>query len=136
MKISTLNRILYVDDDPDIEKLVCLYLEQVGRFSVRSCNSGMDALKEVLDFKPDLIILDVIMPDMDGPEILLGLRKIPEAAQVPVIFMTSMINFKESKEMKSYEKIGAIGVIIKPFNAMNLVDQVKELWTLYIRGRN
>ena len=80
-------KILLVDDDPDLQKIARLSLEKKGGFTVQVCDSGNQALKDVKDFQPDLIILDVILPDMNGMETLSELRKLPEAAQIPVFFL-------------------------------------------------
>lgn len=123
--LSELKKILYVDDDPDLQKIVRLSLEAKGEFTVQVCDSGMEAIKKIKEFQPDLVILDVVMREMDGPETLLELRKTPGVGQVPVIFMTSRL---QPEKVKKYKKIGAVGVIEKPFQPRKLADQVKKLW--------
>lgn len=125
MNLSNLKKILLVDDDPDLQKIARLSLEKKGGFSVRVCDSGKQALKDVTDFQPDLIILDVVLPDMNGMETLLQLRKLPEAAQIPVFFLTARVSPQETKK---YQELGAAGLIRKPFHPMKLANQVKELW--------
>jgi CheY-like chemotaxis protein len=122
---SELKNILYVDDDPDLQKIVQLSLQAKGEFTVQVCDSGMEAIAKVKESPPDLIILDVIMREMDGPETLLELRKLPEAADVPIIFMTSRVR---PEKVKRYKEIGAVGVIEKPFQPRKLADQVRKLW--------
>lgn len=85
----SLQRILYVEDDSDIQAVAKLALEVVGGFSVKVCASGEQALAEAVAFDPQLILLDVMMPGMDGPSTLKGLRELPELAHVPVAFMTA-----------------------------------------------
>jgi two-component system OmpR family response regulator len=122
---SVLKNILYVDDDPDLQKIVQLSLQSKGEFTVQVCDSGMEAIAKVKESQPDLIILDVVMREMDGPETLLELQKLPEAADIPVIFMTSRVR---PEKVKRYKEIGAVGVIEKPFQPRKLADQVRKLW--------
>ena len=89
MAINTLTRILYVEDDPDIQAVVRLSLESLGGFAVHICNSGADALQAVLEFAPQLILLDVMMPGMDGPTTIQALRELPGMAEIPFVFLTA-----------------------------------------------
>lgn len=123
--IAQLNKIMYVEDDPDLRKIVTVSLAAKGGFTVRVCDSGEQALKQVGEFQPDLIIMDVMMEDMDGPETLGELRKLPETAAIPILFMTSRVLHQD---VEKYKKIGAAGVIKKPFHPLKLADEVKELW--------
>jgi two-component system OmpR family response regulator len=123
--IAQLKKIMYVEDDPDLRKIVMVSLATKGGFTVRVCDSGAQAIKEVGKFQPDLIIMDVMMEDMGGPETLCELRKLPEAAAIPVLFMTSRVMLQE---VENYKKIGAAGIIKKPFHPLKLADEVKELW--------
>ena len=123
--MTTLNRILYVEDEPDIQAVARLALETVGGFSVQICSSGQEALDTIVSFAPDLILLDVMMPGMDGPSTLGALRKLPEMADVPVIFMTAKV---QPPEVAHYKELGALDVIPKPFDPMALSDQVRAVW--------
>ena len=123
--MSALQKVFYVEDEEDIQKVARLALEMVGRFTVKICSSGQEALREVEAFAPDLILLDVRMPGMDGPTTLQNLRKMPGMEQVPVAFMTAKV---QPQEVEQYRSLGAIGVIPKPFNPMTLSSQVMELW--------
>jgi two-component system, OmpR family, response regulator len=126
MKRSTLNQILYVEDDPDIQTVAQIALEAVGGFALRACSSGRAALDAIeTGFVPDLILLDVMMPEMDGPTTLLGLRKMPATAATPVIFMTAKV---QASEIAHYKSLGALGVVPKPFDPMQLALQVRQLW--------
>ncbi len=120
-----LKRIMYVEDDPDLRKIVTVSLAEKGGFTVQVCDSGEQALKQVGEFQPDLIIMDVMMEDMDGPVTLGELRKLPETASIPVLFMTSRLL---PWDVENYKRIGAAGVIKKPFHPLKLAEQVKELW--------
>jgi CheY-like chemotaxis protein len=123
--MATLQRILYVEDEPDIQEIAKLALEAVGGFSVKLCSSGQEALDSVSVFEPDLILLDVMMPGMDGPTTLKHLREIPAAEKIPVIFMTAKV---QPQEIRSYKEMGALDVIPKPFDPMTLSEQINNLW--------
>ncbi|KPQ29019.1 MAG: Response regulators consisting of a CheY-like receiver domain and a winged-helix DNA-binding domain [Marinobacter excellens HL-55] len=120
----TLNKVLYVEDDPDIRAIAELALQDVGGFEAALCSSGQQALEVAPEFGPDLILLDVMMPEMDGPETLNKLRNFPETRSTPVIFMTARI---QSSEIEEYLALGAIGVIPKPFDPMTLADDIRHL---------
>ena len=121
-----LNRILYVEDEPDIRQVAQLALEVVGHFTLKVCSSGEEALQALPRFKPDLILLDVMMPGMDGPTTLRKLRELPESSGVPAIFMTAKVQPQEVVELK---RIGALDVIAKPFDPMTLARTVREIWS-------
>jgi two-component system, OmpR family, response regulator len=123
--MNELKRILYVEDDPDIQMVAQMALEVVGGFTLRTCSSGQEALREAAAFAPDLILLDVMMPSMDGPATLAELRKLDATAAIPAIFMTAKV---QSAEVTYYKSLGAVGVIAKPFDPMELPQQVRQLW--------
>lgn len=124
--MSELNKILYVEDDADIQTVAQIALEMVGGFSLKTCGSGQQALDEVQNgYVPDLLLLDVMMPNMDGPTTLAALRKMAATATTPVVFMTAKV---QNAEMEHYLSLGAIGVIAKPFDPMELANQVRQLW--------
>jgi two-component system, OmpR family, response regulator len=126
MKRGTLTHILYVEDDPDIRTVAQIALEAVGGYALKMCGSGRDALDAVAGgCRPDLILLDVMMPGMDGPTTLDGLRKLAATADTPAIFMTAKV---QAAEIAHYESLGAIGVVAKPFDPMQLAQQVRRLW--------
>jgi two-component system, OmpR family, response regulator len=120
-----LKLVLYVEDDPDIQMVAQMALEVVGGMTLRSCSSGREALQAVASCQPDLILLDVMMPDMDGPSTLAELRKLPATASTPVIFMTAKV---QAAEVAYYKSLGALGVVAKPFDPMQLAQQVRRLW--------
>jgi len=120
-----LDKILYVEDDPDIQAIAVMVLDAISGFSLESCSSGAEALSKAVAFNPDLILLDVMMPAMDGPETLHALRKLPELAHTPVVFMTAKV---QPLEVKGYLELGAVGVIAKPFDPMTLADQLRDIW--------
>jgi CheY-like chemotaxis protein len=116
-------RILHVDDEPDIREVVEISLALDPAFAVRSCASGGDALAATAEWAPDLILLDVMMPDMDGPMTLARLRERPQTAAVPVVFMTARA---QANELDRFLSLGAAGVIAKPFDPMTLAALVRR----------
>lgn len=123
--MTELNKILYVEDEPDIQAVAKIALEMVGGFTVKICSSGEEALSEVEQFSPDLLLLDVMMPGIDGPTTLMKLRELTNQRDVPAIFMTAKI---QPDEVAHYKSIGAKDVIAKPFDPMTLATQVREIW--------
>ena len=128
MNTPPLNRILFVEDDPDIQAVGQLALEAVGGFKVTTCSSGGEALTIAPTFTPDLILLDVMMPGMDGPETLQQLRTLAATRNTPVIFMTAKV---QRHEVEQYLALGAVNVIAKPFDPMTLAATIREIWTTY-----
>lgn len=122
---TELQRILYVEDDPDIQAIAVMVLETIHGFTLEVCSSGNEAVQKAEAFNPDLILLDVMMPNMDGPETLERLREFPTLAVTPVVFMTAKV---QPQEVQAYLDLGAVGVIAKPFDPMILVDQLREIW--------
>jgi two-component system OmpR family response regulator len=114
-------QVLHVDDEPDIRDVVEMSLGLDPAFALRSCASGKDALAATAAWSPDLILLDVMMPDMDGPTTLLRLREQPQTATVPVVFMTARV---AANELYRFLSLGVAGVIAKPFDPMTLAAQV------------
>ena len=121
----SLNRILLVEDDVDIRVITKMALETTGEFTVQVCSSGRDAIEKAPVFKPDLILLDVMMPEMDGPNVLKALREIPEVKSVPVIFLTAR---SQPKEIEKLRKMDIVGIISKPFDPMTIAEKVKNIW--------
>ena len=113
-------RILYVEDETDLQWLVKHILESVGGFEVMVCNSGAESLRRIGEFEPDLVLLDVMMPGMDGFEVLRALRARSEYAAIPVVFVTA-----RTQESDEYLRSGAQGVITKPFEPGTLLEQVR-----------
>jgi CheY-like chemotaxis protein len=117
-------RILYVDDEDDIREIAQMSLELEPEFEVRSSASGNEALTDAADWRPDLILLDVMMPDMDGPETLSRLADSPLTASIPVAFITART---QTHEVERYLAMGAVGVIAKPFDPLALAGEVRKL---------
>ena len=119
------NRILLVEDEPDIRKIVQVSLQEIGGFTMQTCGSGHEALEIVKAQRPDLIILDVMMPVMDGLDTLREIHKIDDMQDIPVIFLTAKV---QPHEVEKYLELGVIGVISKPFDPIRLPQQINDLW--------
>ncbi|MGK6354657.1 response regulator [Sphingomonas sp. DT-207] len=115
-------RILYVDDEPDIREVAVMALELDPGLEVRACASGPEALAVAPDWAPDLILLDVMMPEMDGPTTLAELRARPETRGTPIVFITART---QAHELERFIGLGAGGVIGKPFDPMTLAKQAR-----------
>lgn len=123
--MKSLENVVYVDDESDIREVALLALEDVAGFSVQAYASGQQLLQALPATPPDLLLLDVMMPGMDGPTLLQALRAQPAYAQVPVIFMTAKV---QPAEVAALRAAGAIGVIAKPFDPMGLGEDIRALW--------
>jgi two-component system OmpR family response regulator len=118
-------KVLYVDDEPDIREVGAMALELDGSMEVTTASSGPDALTLLEGGgRPDVILLDVMMPGMDGPAALNELKKRPELAQIPVIFITARA---QAHELARFVSLGAIGVITKPFDPMTLSIELRAV---------
>jgi CheY-like chemotaxis protein len=120
-----LRRILYAEDDPDIQHIARFALERIGGFDVLICPTGQDALLQAEKFAPDMILLDVMLPEMDGTEILRQIRELPSLADVPTVFVTAKV---QAQEIQGLLELGALDVLSKPFNPMTLAKALEALW--------
>ncbi len=116
-------KLLYVEDEADIREIAEFALEDEG-FDIVFCESGEQAVARAGDFQPETILLDVMMPGMDGPTTLQNLRTVPGLQNTPVIFLTAKV---QPNEIKDFIALGAIDVIPKPFDPMTLADQVRDI---------
>ena len=123
--IPKLVRILYVEDQLDIQMIAKMAMTSHGGFEVKACSSGTEALEAAPVFKPDLLLLDVMMPGMDGPTTLQKLRLIDETAQTPAIFFTART---DPVDIAKYLACGAIDLIPKPFDPMTLAGSIRAIW--------
>ncbi|MBX9571222.1 MAG: response regulator [Candidatus Obscuribacterales bacterium] len=120
----SIEKVLLVDDDPRIRKIAQISLQGVGGWNVRAVSSGFEALEAASSDRPDVILLDVMMPEMDGPTTLARLRENAELASIPVIFFTAKV---QKQEVDSYLALGAAGIISKPFDPMKLPGEIEEI---------
>lgn len=125
MTKEPLHKIMVIEDEEDILTIVKYSLEKLGHFEVEYFNSGKLALQKAESSMPDLILMDMMMPEMNGLTVLSNLRQNTKIAHIPVIFMTARA---QPEEIKSYLKAGAIGVITKPFDPLTLPEKLREMW--------
>jgi DNA-binding response OmpR family regulator len=121
---SRLSRILLVDDQRDIRSIVGLALGKIGGFKVHVCASGEEALASAQEFAPDLLLLDLSMPVLDGVATLKELRA--RGLEAPAVFFTARM---KASDVERYRELGVLGVIPKPFDPLKLGAQLREIWT-------
>lgn len=124
-------KILYVEDDKDIQVIGKMTLETFGNFEVILCDSGKEALEKIKNVKPDLVLMDIMMPEMDGISTMQEFKKDLEISDIPVIFMTAKA---QVHEVEKYNKMGVAGVIIKPFEPVSLCSQINQIWENFYAG--
>ena len=125
MLVKSLKKILYVEDDLDIQKIVNMSLEDIGGYELELCSSAKEALKVIDVFNPDLFLLDVMLPEMDGPSLLKELRKNPKFKDTPTIFISAVA---QGPELIKYSDFGAIGIIKKPFDPIAISKTINILY--------
>ena len=116
-------KVLIIDDDPDIRLIVRVSLSRRG-FVVAEASSGPDGLRSARDDRPDVIVLDVMMPEMDGPATLEALLADPAIAGVPVVFLTAKAMRSEIDRLRA---LGAAGVLLKPFDPLSLAGELEAV---------
>jgi CheY-like chemotaxis protein len=121
-----LQSVLYVDDDPDICEIVQASLSVIGGLEVHTAGSGEQALDIASELNPDLVLMDVMMPGLDGPSTLKRMRETRSTAHIPVIFLTAKVL---PTEVMQFRELGAVGVIGKPFDPMKLPTELFTLWS-------
>jgi CheY-like chemotaxis protein len=120
-----LNRICYVEDDEDIQRIVRMSLERIGKMTVEVVTDPMVAIGAITAFKPDLVMLDWMMPGMDGPTLFRKMKQLPEVSALPVVFITAKTTQRDMDELIA---LGAAGTISKPFSPKDLPDQLRAIW--------
>ena len=123
--MPSLNLIMHVEDEADIAEIAKIAIEEIGGYSVETCGSGEEPIARAALIAPDLILLDTMMPGIDGPTTYGELRKIAATEQTPVIFVTAKA---QGQEIENLMSLGAVGVIAKPFDTMTLVDEIHQIW--------
>lgn len=121
-----LQKVCYVEDDEDIQRIVRLSLERVGKMSVEVVSDPAAAVDAMKRFGPDLVLLDWMMPGMDGPTLFKRMKELPETSALPVVFITAKASQAELDELL---RMGALGTISKPFSPKDLPDQLRQLWS-------
>mgnify|MGYP000635365098 CR=1 FL=1 len=125
MTERSLRRILLVEDDPDIQEVTTLLLSHIEDFEVKACGTAGEALLVAQTFDPDLILLDVMMPGLDGQGAFAAFRQMPATKATPVIFMTARV---QPREILEYRHLGSLGVIPKPFDPDTLAETIQGMW--------
>ena len=125
MPAQPLRRICCVEDDDDIRRIVRLSLEKIGKMTVDLVADPALAIDSMIAFRPDLVILDWMMPGMDGPALLRKMREVPETRALPVVFVTAKASQRELAELRA---LGAAGTISKPFAPKDLPEQLRAIW--------
>jgi two-component system OmpR family response regulator len=125
MPTRPLQKILYVEDDEDIQRIVRMSLERIGKLSVEIIGNSMHAIEAMKAYQPDLVMLDWMMPEMDGPTLFRMMKEDPAVADLPVVFITAKAS---SRELDELIRMGAKGTISKPFSPKDLPDQLRTLW--------
>ena len=120
-----LNRICYVEDDEDIQRIVRMSLERVGKMTVEVVSDPTQALQAFAEFRPDLVMLDWMMPVLDGPALFRQMKLRPETSSLPVVFITARASERDLAELQA---LGAAGTISKPFSPRDLPDQLRAIW--------
>jgi len=120
-----LNRICYVEDDEDIQRIVRVSLERVGKMTVEVVGDPTKAIEAMSAFRPDLVMLDWMMPAIDGPTLFRQMKLRPETSALPVVFITAKAAQRDLDELL---KMGAAGTISKPFSPKDLPDQLRAIW--------
>ncbi|HSU77540.1 MAG TPA: response regulator [Burkholderiales bacterium] len=120
-----LNRVCYVEDDEDIQRIVRMSLERVGKMTVEIVTDPLRAIDVIKAFAPDLVMLDWMMPGMDGPTLFRKMKQLPETASLPVVFITAKATQRDMDELVA---LGAAATISKPFNPKDLPEQLRAIW--------
>lgn len=123
--MTELKKILYAEDEVDVQTVVELTIQTMSDYQIKICNNGKELLDLVDEYNPDLILLDVMMPEMDGPTTFKNLQENPKTKNIPIIFMTAKA---QVHEVEKFKETGALGVITKPFDPMTLCDEIQEIW--------
>ena len=125
MPSRPLTRICYVEDDEDIQRIVRMSLERVGKMTVEIVTDPLQAIGVITAFKPDLVMLDWMMPGMDGPTLFRKMKEDPQVSGLPVVFITAKA---QSRDMAELMALGAAGTISKPFSPKDLPNELRAIW--------
>lgn len=127
-----ISRLMLVDDDQNIRRITELVLTRVGKWEATLAASGKEALEMIESVKPDVVLLDVMMPEMDGPTVFAKIKERESLRHTPVIFMTAKV---QNDEVDGYLALGAAGVITKPFDPKSLPDQIRSIVEAWVAPR-
>lgn len=124
-----MHRILIIDDEDDIREVAALSLETVAGWEVMVASSGAQGLARAATYQPDAILLDVMMPEMDGPSVALSLKDNPRTSAIPVILLTAKV---QARSLRAFSHLKVAGVLSKPFDPVTLAGQIAAVlgWKL------
>jgi len=125
MPAQPLDRICYVEDDEDIQRIVRMSLERVGKMTVEVVGDPLMAIDRIRAFKPQLVMLDWMMPGLDGPALFAKMRATADVNELPVVFITAKASQRDLDDLRA---MGAVGAISKPFSPKDLPDQLRAIW--------
>lgn len=125
MPARPLIRICYVEDDEDIQRIVRMSLERIGKMTVEVVTDPTTAVETMVKFQPDLVMLDWMMPVLDGPAVFKQMKTRVETGGLPVVFITAKAAQRDLDELTA---MGAAGTISKPFSPKDLPDQLRAIW--------
>lgn len=123
--MKELKKILYAEDEPDVQTVVEMTINAMSNYEIKVCDNGKKLLDCVDDYNPDLILLDVMMPEMDGPATFKNLQSSERTKNIPVIFMTAKA---QVHEIEIFKESGVLGIITKPFDPVSLCSDIEKIW--------
>ena len=118
------HKILIIDDEEDIREVAALSLETVAGWNVITANSGAQGLARAIEHQPEAILLDVMMPGMDGPSTFRELRKNPLTASIPVLLLTAKV---QASDQRRFADLGVRAILFKPFDPLTLAQQISTV---------
>ena len=121
---AAIHRVLLVDDDDNLRFLTQTGLEGMTDWEIEPASSGQEALEKAERCTPDVVLMDMMMPGMDGTTTMRKMREHPQLKDVPIIFLTAKVQVREKEQ---YLKLGATGVIVKPFDPITLCDEIQSI---------
>lgn len=126
--MQELKRVMHVEDDESIRMITSVTLESVGNLEVLSCENGFVAIEKFAEFNPQVLLMDVMMPELDGPGTLEELRSRFDLENIMVLFMTAKV---QQEEIAHFKEIGGFDVIEKPFDPMTLSEKIQDNWKVF-----
>jgi len=121
-------KILLIDDEQSLTRLLKLNLEKTGAYEVRDVNHALDGLTAAREFRPDLILLDIVMPGMTGDDVAAQLRADPDLKGIPIVFLTAVVTKEEARAQSG--TIGGFPFLAKPVDAVELVEYIEKILSM------
>jgi len=130
--MTELKKICYVEDEVDIQKIARICLEKYGGYEVDIFSDADEAIAGMEDASPDLILLDIMLPGMDGRALFAKLREFDSLKNTPVVFLTAKVGYLDGP--KELYELGAVGVLGKPFDPVTLTQSIEDIWRNYVEN--